>query len=359
MSGSSEEPWSSNPNAPQIPYSLYFAEKANLAGVFIGAIFYGIVIVLFFQCMGSLFSTVYRTREGIRWGLVAYTSTMFSFVTIFTAMNLDIQSVSYIDNRAFPGTDQIPPGPLGYQYLVYSKAISIVPNLMFLLNNWLADSLLLYRCYVIYARRPWVIAFPCIAYLASVAMGIMFIYQTSQPNSSLWTTIAINFGLPYFSISLGLNILLTLMIVTRLIMHSRNIRKALGAPAGAGGLYKTIITVLVESSALYAVNSLLFVAPWGASSHVADIFLPILAETQVIAPFLIIRRVANQSALTSNTLVSGNARFRSQSKSSSVGGTLPGEFRLSSVDTYQKSSSDQFQVGVGVETTIDLHHDKV
>ena len=55
----------------------------------------------------------------------------------------------------------------------------------------------------------------------------------------------------------------------------------MGAPAGANGLYKTIITVLIESSALYAVNSLLFVAPWGAKSHVADIFLPILAETQV------------------------------------------------------------------------------
>jgi hypothetical protein len=36
-----EKPWSDNPNAPQIPYSLYFAEKANLAGIFIGAIFYG------------------------------------------------------------------------------------------------------------------------------------------------------------------------------------------------------------------------------------------------------------------------------------------------------------------------------
>ena len=116
-------------------------------------------------------------------------------------------------------------------------------------------------------------------------MGVMLIYQTSQPNSSIWNNVAINFGLPYFSISLSLNILLTLMIVTQLIRHSRNIRSAMGGPRGAGGLYKTIITVLVESSALYAVNSLLFVGPWGAKSHVADIFLPILAETQVRAAF--------------------------------------------------------------------------
>jgi uncharacterized membrane protein YgcG len=358
MSNSSEAPWSTNPFAPQIPYSLYFAEKANFAGVLIGAIFYGIVIVLFFQCMGALFNPTHRNGEGVRWGLVAYTAVMFSFVTIFTAMNLDIQSISYIDNREFPGNDELPPGPLGYETLIYSKAISVVPNLMFLMNNWLADGLLLYRCYVLYANY-WVIVFPCLVYLASVAMGIILIYQTSQPDSSIWNSVAINFGLPYFSISLSLNILLTLMIVGRLILHSRNIRKAMGVPAGATGLYKAVITMLIESSALYAASSILFVAPWGAKSHVADIFLPILAETQVIAPLLIIRRVADQSALTSNTVVSGNTRpfsFRSGGKSMGGSGTLPGGYPMSSME-YGKTSGEQF--GVGVETTIDLHHDKV
>lgn len=92
--------------------------------------------------MGVLLSPSYRTRKGVRWGLVAYTATSFTFVTLFTALNLDVQSISYIDNREFPGNDELPPGPLGYQYLIYSKAITIVPNLMFLLNNWLADGLL-------------------------------------------------------------------------------------------------------------------------------------------------------------------------------------------------------------------------
>lgn len=36
-----DEPWSYNPNAPQIPYVLYFAEKSYFAGAYLGAIFYG------------------------------------------------------------------------------------------------------------------------------------------------------------------------------------------------------------------------------------------------------------------------------------------------------------------------------
>jgi len=125
-------------------------------------------------------------------------------------------------------------------------------------------------------------------------MGVILIYQTSQPNSSIWNSVAIDFGLPYFSISISLNILLTLMIVTRLVLHNREIRSAMGSPSGLTGLYKAIITMLIESSALYAANSLLFVGPWGAKNHAADIFLPILAETQVCA-FLQRRRLCGLS----------------------------------------------------------------
>ena len=99
--------------------------------------------MLFFQCMGALLNPVHRRRQGIKWGLVAYTTVMFAFVTVFTAMNDNVQSDSYIDNREFPGVDGVlPPGPLGYQALIYSKALTVIPNLMFLLNNWMADGLL-------------------------------------------------------------------------------------------------------------------------------------------------------------------------------------------------------------------------
>ena len=171
-------------------------------------------------------------------------------------------------------------------------------------------------------------------------MGIMLIYQTSQPESSIWNSVAISFGVPYFSISLSLNILLTLLIVAWLAMHRKDIRNATGAPAGASGLYETIVAVFVESCAIYAVISLLFVVPWGAKSHVADIFLPILAEVQVrflfvfpqgpspskvrggrgfwsesntgdkqvIAPLLVVRRVAHQSPFVRDPIAPGTSR---------------------------------------------------
>ena len=165
MSGSQKDLWSDNPNAPRISHSLYIAEKANFAGVSLGIASYGIptiirpapppltssvrsiipgiVVILFFQCMSALLNPVDSTRGGIKWSLVAYTVIMFSIVTLSTAMGLDLQSVSYISNREFPGVEgELPPGPAGYQNLLILEAISIIPSITFFLNNWLADGFL-------------------------------------------------------------------------------------------------------------------------------------------------------------------------------------------------------------------------
>lgn len=92
--------------------------------------------------MSALLNPANRAGGSIKWLLVAHAAVMFSLVTVFTAMYLDLQPSSYVDNREFPGTASLPSGPLGYQHLIYSEAISLVPRVIFMLNNWLADGLL-------------------------------------------------------------------------------------------------------------------------------------------------------------------------------------------------------------------------
>ena len=107
-------------------------------------------------------------------------------------------------------------------------------------------------------------------------MGAAFSFQTKHISYTLWA------ALPYFSISLSLNILLTLMIVIRLALHTRKTRNALGI-TGIGGLCKAIITMLVESCALYAVNSLLLIGTMGARNAIWNLSLTIIGEIQVRA----------------------------------------------------------------------------
>jgi hypothetical protein len=118
--------------------------------------------------------------------------------------------------------------------------------------------------------------------ITGAAMGIAPIYyQASRPYSAIWNSAIPDFGSPYYAISFSLNALLTLMIVIRVVLHSRNIRNAMGTANSASGLHKAICTMLVESAALYAVAFLLFIGTWGASDPARFIFLPVLAEVQV------------------------------------------------------------------------------
>ena len=103
----------------------------------------GMIIVLFFKCMTALFDPDNRRGDRVKWWLVSYTAIMFSAVTVQTGMNLDILSISYIDDREFPGIDGVlPPGPWGYQIVIPPTALSFIPNAMLTLCNWLADGLL-------------------------------------------------------------------------------------------------------------------------------------------------------------------------------------------------------------------------
>lgn len=65
---------------------------------------------------------------------------MFSALTLNNATSLDLYPISYIDNRDFSGTPFS--GPYGYQWLLYAKAIGIIPSVMFVLNTCLADGFL-------------------------------------------------------------------------------------------------------------------------------------------------------------------------------------------------------------------------
>ena len=96
----------------------------------------GIVIILFFQCMGTLLDHVIRTRGGIKWGLLAYTVAVFSFVTIFTVTALNVQLVSYVEFR------EVPDGPLFYHPTATEEWLAVMPEVVFSLNQWLADGLL-------------------------------------------------------------------------------------------------------------------------------------------------------------------------------------------------------------------------
>ena len=210
---------------------------------------------------------------------------------------------------------------------------------------------------------------------ALAAMGAIFLFQISRPTANFWTETSVNFGVPYFSLSTALNILLTLLIAARLLSYRAALRRAFGAQHAHSVPYAGIAAMMVESSLLYAVSSLLFIGPYGAKSHVSNIFLPVLSQVQVrpppsssflhlvaivpcfhfliapapaqiIAPMLIIYRVAKRVAWDSKTGTAPLTSIDFHSRRPRARSTTTGR-------THSHSSDDEAEAG-GVRVSVGL-----
>lgn len=110
-------------------------------------------------------------------------------------------------------------------------------------------------------------------------MSILTLFQASRPDASLWTTVTIQFSLPYFSISIALNVLLTLLLVSRLFYMSVKARRTIGGEHGR--TYISIAAMLLESAAPYAIVGLIFIITYARNSNVQNLVLPVLSQIMV------------------------------------------------------------------------------
>ena len=109
-------------------------------------------------------------------------------------------------------------------------------------------------------------------------MACLFAFETSSP-SGFFSKIATSFALPFFAISLSLNILLTLMIVFRLAAYRQKGRDIFGKAYGQH--YGSISTMFIESAALYTICSILLLVTYAIGHPINQIWLGISPAVQV------------------------------------------------------------------------------
>ena len=114
------------------------------------------------------------------------------------------------------------------------------------------------------------------------ATGIAYIHESQKPGWYYTSGGPFDSIVSYHSISLSLNILLTLAIIVQIFLHARNIRDATGAYLGGVGSHAAyVVTILVESYALYAVSYLLYLILAAANSPSVEVFSTVLVASQV------------------------------------------------------------------------------
>ncbi|KAG6369581.1 hypothetical protein JVT61DRAFT_14240 [Boletus reticuloceps] len=284
-----------------------FSERSWLQGVVISAVAYGITVALYFLSFYLLVREKNRVEFKKRLPLLIYITISFLLGTLFMCALAAFTQMAFIDDRNYPG------GPNAYENNEFSIPVDNSGNAAFVLSNWLSDALVVWRFKVIYQRCRvpiWIVMIlPCLMLAGSVALGIGFLIQVSTTNP--YVTNGVNFTLPYLSLSLALNILLTIAIVLRLLTFRYRTVAVLGPKYGTH--YTSIAAMIIESAALYSAVSVTFLVLFGIGNAVSQVFLQSLNQFQTIATLLIVFRVAQGKGWTEETATYVMTSRRSES----------------------------------------------
>ncbi|KAF7293995.1 hypothetical protein MKEN_01445600 [Mycena kentingensis (nom. inval.)] len=301
---STQTSWAPDEDSVTLEY-----ERNFIAGDCIAGVGYGAQLVLFISCARFLWQ---RRRHGRQpMFLIAYMTLMLLIESLFLAVQARTVQMVYIDNRNFPG------GP--WEFFLQSQTAAV--NVMFLttlfLLTFLSDLLVLWRCFVIWQASgqtmvAWIVtAFPAVLIFGSFILGTLWTHYSTQPAESFYSTLPLHIGTAYYAVSLGANIILTLLIMGRLASYRRTLLDSL--PADLANHYISLATVIVESAALYSIFAILFLITYAIEHPTNQVWLGVASSFQQIANMLIIYRLAEGSAWQKDTLTTKTApiHFRS------------------------------------------------
>ena len=110
-------------------------------------------------------------------------------------------------------------------------------------------------------------------------MGTLWTLESSHPGLSMYSAQPLAFGTAYYSISLSVNIILTILIVARLLMFRRTHMAHL--PPEHARQYLSLATLIVESAALYSIFAVAFLVSYAMNKPINQIWLGFTQAAQV------------------------------------------------------------------------------
>ncbi|KAJ3994954.1 hypothetical protein F5050DRAFT_387933 [Lentinula boryana] len=272
------------------PSELTF-ERSLYVGGQITAILYGIQLVLYFLSNRLLLHSTRKGKDAYFYAI--YGTVLLLLWTVALACNAIFGQYAWIDHRDLEG------GPAAYIGENISAAYNTLGTTAGVMMNFLSDALLIYRCYLLWSS--WrIVVFPILIYFGGLSMSILLIYESAQPGANFFVGHAVDFGIPYMSLTISLNIIVTALICARLLYLKNEVNKILG-PAHAE-MYTSIVAIMVESAALFTVLGIVYVVVYARKSQTSIALVQVWGDFCAISPQLIILRIAMGHGWTKETV---------------------------------------------------------
>ncbi|PBK62056.1 hypothetical protein ARMSODRAFT_1089342 [Armillaria solidipes] len=250
-------------------------DYASLVGAWCSSVLYGINLVLYFSCVNLLVRRCW-------WILLGSATLQFVISTIHIAAVLRSMIEGFIWLKDPNGTVLY----WGNQ----ARLVNVLQETATITNCLACDTIMLWRLYVIWNKSVKVSVPPAIMVLAFGVCGYISIYHLStlslQPESiqHLYRWLQAS-----YSLSLATQLSVTTMIVARIWWMSKRTGSWKSSPTSKP--YVDIIWMIIESGAISAMTSTLFLAFFNTEATISVILGDSLGQISAIAPALILFRV--------------------------------------------------------------------
>ncbi|KAJ3488752.1 hypothetical protein NLI96_g2607 [Meripilus lineatus] len=300
--------------APHESSDQIWLEQATLDGcVGVASIAYGIHITLFFVCFNLLWS-LKASQPKQSYFYLFYITLHFILGTAAIISTLRVNQLAFVDYRDYPG------GPGVYEVDQNYIPISVLGIAASLIASWLQDGLVLYRFFVIWGVRWWVMVPPSAIFAVSMVVSCVLMRDLSQPGNTLWEEPTSTLALVYAATSMSITILSTILIVGKLLFVRYQVRNIMGKTHRE--IYFSVSAMLVESAFLYSAFALAFIISYVEdNTPVNQIFYQTIGQVTSIAPLLIIMRVAQGRAwskYTTNAVTNGSGTLQFAHQSNNI-----------------------------------------
>ncbi|KAJ7599495.1 hypothetical protein C8J56DRAFT_916817 [Mycena floridula] len=259
-----------------MPDTDFTIDKAELVGLCLESIFYGIYLVSFFPCIKALiWDNSFKRRRTVNWIMFVVAWLMFIFATMDVGFGLF---------RCFQGfvLYQGPGGPL----TVFQDIANYVSVMK------------IYRCWIVYGKSYLVVLLPLLLWMTNISCGMVLIWiqATIRTQTSILAGRFGPFLTAFASVTIVQAVITTSLIVWRIWKVDRENAK-FRAPSWHSSPTKLqkVMRIVIESGLMYTTFAIISFVTYVANSNSFDVTTDMQIPIIGIAFNLIIIRASSQS----------------------------------------------------------------
>ncbi|KAJ8596858.1 hypothetical protein M405DRAFT_877322 [Rhizopogon salebrosus TDB-379] len=235
--------------------------KAELIGVFLESLAYGVYLMVFNECMSVLRKRRSRPSDY----LVGTALSLFILITAHLVIDI------LRNMEAFTSNEAVPNYPSTY-YGTWDTWKNIVKSSLYVAVTLVSDAFILYRSFIVWGRNYFIATLPFLLFIADIAIGIFWVYTLSLvlPNENVFVDALFVRVTTFYSITLSMNVICTLLIAIKILRIQRVV-----APFSKANKDQVsrLVPIMVESGAAYSAMLVVMITTYTSASPAMFIFL--------------------------------------------------------------------------------------